>query len=232
MCGRFTLRAPGETVAREFGLDETPSLRPRFNIAPGQDIPVVRRREDGAAPILEPRRWGLVPPWAKDPKIGNRMINARGETLADKPAFRRALRRQRCLVPADGFYEWQTRTGGKQPYFIERPDANLFAIAGLWERWKGPEDEIIESCTLITTQANEVLAAIHPRMPVVLAARDYALWLDPRVDDPEPILPLLHPSPSEFFAAHPVGGHVNRPKNDDPECVRPVAALPDPDLPF
>jgi putative SOS response-associated peptidase YedK len=164
-------------------------------------------------------RWGLIPGWAKDPTIGNRMINARAETAAEKPAFRAALRRRRCLVAADGFYEWQRSGKQKQPYFIRLCDDRPFAFAGLWETWEAPELSSIESCTLLTTAANDLIRPIHDRMPVILAPDAYQPWLDLSVQKPEKVLPLLQPFPSEAMIAYPVGMLVNNPAHDDPQCI-------------
>jgi len=226
MCGRFTLRASASVIAEQFGLLEVPELSARFNIAPSQPVPVVRLRPDG--PGSGPRRelvlmrWGLIPGWAKDPAIGNRMINARAETVAEKPAFRAALRRRRCLLPADGFYEWQRIGKRKQPYFIRLRDDRPFAFAGLWESWEGPDQARIESCTLLTTDANELMRPIHDRMPVILPPEAYQPWLDPSLERPEELRPLLKPYPSEAMLAYPIGTLVNIPTNEDPRCVEPL----------
>ena len=232
MCGRFTLRSPAGVVAEQFALFEVPPFAPRFNIAPSQPVPVVRLALRGPQPQRELvwLRWGLVPGWAKDPAIGNRMINARSETVADKPAFRTALRRRRCLVAADGFYEWQRplpKAAGrrKQPYFIRLRDDRPFALAGLWELWEGPDHSHVESCTLLTTEPNELIRPIHNRMPVILAVDDYPRWLDPAIEKPEPLAPLLRPYPSDQMTAYPVSTLVNSPANDDPRCVEPVRDL-------
>ena len=224
MCGRFTLRAPASLVAEQFTLFELPPFAPRFNIAPSQPVAVVRLAPAQGQPQRELAwlRWGLIPSWAKDPAIGNRMINARAETVAEKPAYRAALRRRRCLLAADGFYEWQRTDGRKQPYFIHLCDDRPFAFAGLWEAWEGPDDSYIESCTLLTTEPNELIRPIHNRMPVILAPDDYEPWLDPAVQKPEPLVPLLRPYPSDEMAAHPVSTLVNSPTNDDPKCIEPA----------
>jgi putative SOS response-associated peptidase YedK len=213
-------------VAAQFGLFEMPPFTPRFNVAPTQPVAVVRCAPDASGP--EPERdwallrWGLVPHWAKDPSIGNRMINARAETAAGKPAYRAAFRRRRCLVVADGFYEWQRTGGPKQPYFIRMRDDRPFAFAGLWESWEGPENAVLESCTLLTTEPNELVEPIHNRMPVILAPHDYGKWLDTTVQDPEPLRPLLRPYAADEMIALPVGTHVNRPTHDAPKCIEPV----------
>jgi putative SOS response-associated peptidase YedK len=221
MCGRFTLRAPASVLAEQFALFEVPPFTPRFNIAPSQPVPVVRL----APEQLDPRRelvwlrWGLIPSWAKDRTIGNRMINARAETVAEKPAFRAALRRRRCLVAADGFYEWQRTGKRKQPYFIRLRDDRPFAFAGLWESWEGPDCVQIESCTLLTTEPNELMRPIHNRMPVILLAQHYQQWLDTTVQEPEQLLPLFRPYPAGEMTAEPVSTFVNSPANEGPECI-------------
>jgi len=222
VCGRFTLTASPEVVERSFGLDETPQLRPRFNIAPGQDVATIHRGESGRS-VLALRRWGLIPFWARDPKIGARLINARAETLDAKPSYREAFRRRRCLVPADGFYEWAAAgRGPRQPHWVARTDGACFAIAGLYERWKSPQDEWLETCTLITTDANERLRTIHDRMPVILEPADYALWLDSRLCEPERLRALLRPQPGDDFELRAVSQRVNRPDHDDPACIAPL----------
>jgi putative SOS response-associated peptidase YedK len=237
MCGRFTLRASPSVIAEQFALFEVPPFTARFNIAPTQAVPVIRMRptltpgpspETGEGrPCLTPGlpadrelvwlRWGLVPSWAKDPKIGSRWINARAETVAEKPAFRSVLRR-RCLVAADGFYEWQPAGRTKQPYFIHLRDDHPFAFAGLWDAWKGPDAATLETCTILTTDSNDLIRPIHDRMPVILSDRDYASWLDPAPDF-RVFEPLLAPYPSDRMEAYPVGRFVNSTSHDGPPCV-------------
>lgn len=224
MCGRYTLTDPGEELIRHFNLPELPTgYRPRYNIAPTQSVTAIINGDDSDSRRAGELRWGLVPGWAKDPAIGNRMINARGETVAEKPSFRNAFRRRRCLLPADGFYEWQQADGRKQPMRIVRHDGAVFAFAGLWESWRPPEgDEVIYTCTIITTDANDTLRPIHHRMPVVVPPESYDLWLDREIDDPEVLLPLLRPRPNDEFRAYPVSTLVNNARNDVPECVEPL----------
>ncbi|HSL98701.1 MAG TPA: SOS response-associated peptidase [Candidatus Limnocylindria bacterium] len=222
MCGRFTLFDSADSVGERFGLPETPSLSPRYNIAPSQTVAAVRIPPGGGARELVFLRWGLVPSWAKDPAIGNRMINARAETAADKPAFRVAIRRRRCLVPADGFYEWKRVNGRKQPYYIRLRDVAVFAFAGLWESWEGPGGASVESCALLTTGPNDLLLPIHDRMPVILSPRDYELWLSPKEQDPKALAPLLRPYPPEEMTVFPVGIAVNNPKTDTPDLIEPL----------
>jgi putative SOS response-associated peptidase YedK len=220
MCGRFTLRAPASLVAEQFGLFEMPLFLPRFNIAPTQSVPVIRLRPEQAPPQREfvTLRWGLVPSWAKDPSIGNRLINARAETVAEKPAYRAALARRRCLIVADGFYEWQKSGRTKQPYWIHLHDDHPFAIAGLWESWQGPDAAPLETCTLLTTDANELMRPIHDRMPVILPPSAYASWLDP-AGTSAAVLPFLQPYTAADMIATPVGSYVNNPAHEGPQCI-------------
>lgn len=218
MCGRFTLRTPAAQVARQLGLLEAPQYALRYNIAPTQPVGVVRGGSGGTRQWAA-MRWGLVPSWAKDLAIGNRMINARAETVAEKPAFRSAFRRRRCLVVADGFYEWRRAGSKKLPYYIQLPDGEPFAFAGLWERWTGA-GEPVESCTIITTSANETMAALHDRMPVILSASDYDVWLDSELTEPAPLRQLLLPFADELTLT-PVSTWVNNPRHEGPECLAP-----------
>ncbi len=225
MCGRFTLAVPAETLAKQFELPEVPDLEPRYNIAPSQAVAVVRVDTEAEQRMLEMMRWGLIPRWAKDESIGNRLINARSETVAEKPAFRDAFKRRRCLVVADGFYEWQTVPGQKrkQPYFFKLRDGEAFGFAGLWERWKDPAGKTIHSCTLITSEANDLVRPVHDRMPVILSPDDYALWLDPGVDRADRLMPLLRPYLPERMGAYPVTPRVNSPEAEGADCIAPVA---------
>lgn len=225
MCGRYTLKTPAEVLAETFELSATPELAPRYNIAPTQEVAVVRRLAGEGERRLDLLRWGLIPSWAKEPSVGNRMINARGETVAAKPAFRSALRRRRCLVLADGFYEWKKTGGAKQPWHIRLREGRPFAFAGLWESWKDPADEQSEpllTCSIVTTEPNELLAGVHDRMPVILPPPDCGLWLDPGEQDPSRVLPLIRSYPSGEMEAYPVSTHVNSPRNDDPGCIEPI----------
>lgn len=208
-------------LAEAFALLELPLWAPRYNIAPTQPVPVIRLAPPPDPPErqLAVLRWGLIPHWAKDAAIGNRMINARAETVAEKPAFRGPLRRKRCLVVADGFYEWQKVGRGKQPYFIHRQDDRPFAFAGLWDAWEGPDHSLVESCTLLTTTPNLLVTPIHDRMPLVLPAEHYAGWLDPALQEAKALLSLLAPWPSQGWEAFPVGPHVNSPSHEDAACL-------------
>ncbi len=222
MCGRYTLATPVETLAEEFDITgPLPEVWPSYNVAPTQQVAVVLAG-DGMR-RLEMLRWGLIPPWADDPEIGSRMINARSETVAEKPSFRRAFKERRCLIPADGFYEWQRTDSGKQPYYVRKKDGRPFAFAGLWESWKNPEDSEIRSCTILTTDANELVGGIHHRMPVILPPENYEVWLDPFFREADALLPLLEPYPSGDMEAYPVSRFVNKPSNDEARCIEPVA---------
>jgi putative SOS response-associated peptidase YedK len=219
MCGRYAFFSPAEAVKRTFALDDVPGLEPRYNIAPTQDVPAVRAGGEGRRAFAM-LHWGLVPKWAKERAIGNRMINARAETLAEKPSFRDAFRKRRCLVLADGWYEWQVAAGGKQPWFIRRKDARPFAFAGLWERWKDPADaSMLESCAIVTTDASESIRRIHDRMPVVLAEEDWDRWLDTAFSDAESLSRLLRPFDAAGLEAWPVSRQVNAPKNQGPALI-------------
>jgi putative SOS response-associated peptidase YedK len=226
MCGRFSLRARLNELLEDFDIDEpcVPFWEPRYNIAPTQSVVVVRAKPSaGSKREAALLRWGLIPAWASDPSIGNRLINARSETVAEKPAFRNALARRRCLVAADGFFEWKTEGKVKQPYFIHFSDDRPFAFAGLWECWVGPDHSCTESCTILTTAANELMRPIHERMPVVVSNRDYAAWLDPKLQDAHVLLPLLVPYAGDGMEAYTVSQTVNSPRRDVPECVSKAA---------
>ena len=202
MCGRFTLSTSEPAIADHFGLDETPELGARFNVAPGQVVATIFVSGEEHRTVLSPRRWGLVPSWAKDPKIGNR------------------------LVPADGFYEWAGPKGSKQPYFIGLEGRALFAFAGLWERWTDPEGETLESCTLLTTKATEHLSALHDRMPVIVDPVDYGLWMDPDVNEPDLITPVIDRNLGSSLDFYPISKHVNDVRHDDPRCLEAIAGQP------
>ncbi len=221
MCGRFTLTANADLIQHTFGLADVPSnLAPRFNIAPTQPVAVVVAGENGRH--FDIFRWGLIPFWAKDPAIGSRMINARAETLAEKPSFKHALRRRRCLILADGFYEWQKTPHGKQPVFIHLKDRRPFAFAGLWERWLAPDGSDVHSCTIITTQPNNLLKPVHNRMPVILPDDAHTDWLAMGEQSAQTLLPLLQPFPADEMAFYSVATLVNSPANDSPECLNPI----------
>jgi putative SOS response-associated peptidase YedK len=222
MCGRFTLTQPAY-IAAKFGLDnfapvEPEFYEPRFNVAPTQRIVVIPTVDDQRE--ARRMRWGLIPFWAKDMKIGSKLINARAEGIATKPAFRNPFKSRRRLIPADGFYEWQQTPHGKQPYRIVLASGELFAFAGLWDRWKSPDGETVESCCIVTCEPNELAAKVHNRMPVIIAPEEYDTWL---TGTPEQALALLKRYPTEDMRAYPVSSKVNSPKNDTPEQVEQIS---------
>lgn len=221
MCGRFTLFALGQEVAEQFGVTIDHELEPRYNIAPTQPVAAVRLDNASGERELTYLQWGLIPSWAKDPKIGSRMINARAETAADKPSFRAAFKRRRCLIPASGFYEWQQLGDRKQPTFIHGAGGRLLGLAGLWEIWASGDGSVVESCTILTTQPNELMAPIHNRMPVIIAPEDYSMWLDPG-PQPQEALHLLRPYESAEMDAYAVSTAVNNPRNDFAACIEPI----------
>jgi len=223
MCGRYTLSSPTDLLADLLELDSVPELAPRYNIAPTQEAAVVRVTGETGARSLDLLRWGLIPFWSKDPGIGNRMINARAETVAEKPSYRTSFKRKRCLVPADGFYEWQATGGPKQPFYFRFEGGAPFALAGLWDRWEKGEGEPVETFTILTTEPNEVVAPVHKRMPVILDREGMALWLDPAIEDAERLTPLLGPFPAAGMEGFPVSTYVNSPGNDTPRCIEPLA---------
>ena len=220
MCGRFTLTSNLDDLQGRFGFESLDlDYRPGYNIAPTQQVLTVTNDGKRRAEFM---RWGLVPFWAKDVKVGYRMINAVGETVATKPAFRAAFRKRRCLVLADGFFEWRKDGKEKIPTYIFLKSKEPFAFAGLWEIWKTPEGGQLRSCTILTTKPNQFIAPIHDRMPVILSEEAEALWLDPVTEDPDVLTPLLIPSPNELMASHTVSSLVNSPKNSAPECIDAV----------
>jgi putative SOS response-associated peptidase YedK len=223
MCGRFTQTASPEVIAEQFKITNPPLFTPRYNIAPSQPIAAIRIDPDTATRTLVMLRWGLIPSWAKDPKIGNQCINAKAETVAEKPSFRSAFKKRRCLVIATGFYEWQVQGRAKQPIWIGLQSKRPFAFAGLWEQWKPPEGEPLETCTIITTEPNDLMAPIHNRMPVILSPASYDQWLDLSFQQIEPLKALLRPYPSEELTAYPVSTLVNNPRHDASQCLEPVS---------
>jgi putative SOS response-associated peptidase YedK len=221
MCGRYTLHHSPDQVALRFHVEELLAApTERYNIAPTQPVAVVVQHD--AVRTLDAYRWGLIPAWAKDPDIGSRLINARAETLAEKPAFKQALVKRRCILPADGFYEWQKLPSGRQPYRLHRKDDALFGFAGLWEEWKQADGTPLRTCTIITVAPNEVAAQVHDRMPAILRPEDEALWLDPSVKEVSDLLHVLNPYPSEAMEAYAVSKRVNAPMTDDPALLFPV----------
>lgn len=219
MCGRFTLSQSAEAIASVFQLNQVPTLEPRYNIAPTQLVSTVLQTPAPKERQFQMFRWGLIPAWAKDATIGAKLINARAETVAEKPAFRSAFRHRRCLVVADGFYEWRRQDGKKQPFYFRMQNGQPFAFAGLWEHWQNPDGEAIASCTILTTEANELLQPIHDRMPVILHPKDYDLWLDPAVQKSDHLQQLLQPYSAAAMISYPVSTKVNKPTNDTPELI-------------
>lgn len=224
MCGRFTVVSPADVLADVFGLLQLSKLQPRFNIAPTQDVLAIVAGEQGGARVGVNLRWGLVPAWAKDPKIGSKMINARSETLAEKPSFRSAFKRRRCLIPANGFYEWLRSGKQRQPYLFRMDDFSPFAMAGLWEAW-GSGAESIRTCTVITTRANCLLEPFHDRMPVILGPERWDTWFDANTPVTE-LAELFEPYPAEAMMAYAVNPKVNSVANDGPECIAPYGDQP------
>lgn len=222
MCGRYTLSSPNDAVADLFEMPELPFLAPRYNVAPTQETAVVRVLKHGEPRQLDLLRWGLVPYWAKDLAIGNKMINARSESVAEKPAYKRSFRKQRCLVATDGFFEWKKAGKLKQPYHVRRQDRRPFAFAGLWDRWKNPDGKLIDTFTILTTSSNDLIRPLHDRMPVILDRKDFSLWLDPEMNDPVRLQELLVPAPSEGMETVPVSRVVNSPANDGCDCIEPL----------
>ncbi len=216
MCGRYTLTIDIKTVAEKFGVPASLDTSPRYNIAPTQEVVSVMR--NGASHLAR-LRWGLIPSWAKDESIGSRMINARAETLTEKPSFKGLLRSKRCLIVADGFYEWKQENGSKIPMYMTLKSGEPFAFAGLWDLWKSPDGEHIRSCTIITTEPNDLVAPIHNRMPAILLPGVYADWLDPDMRDEQALSHWLAPYPAEEMTARPVSRLVNDPKRDSPELI-------------
>lgn len=255
MCGRFTLRASPREVAEHFGLWQIPDFIPRYNIAPGQQVGIVRvplaqagqgqteaagqtlrevqHDNDQGTPPDENEsvcrewawvKWGLIPHWADDPAIANRLINARAETVATKPAFRSAARYRRCLIPADGFYEWKKSGRGKQPFFVRLKGDQLFALAGLWDVWQSPKGEVVETCTILTVEPNKRLATLHNRMPLILPPEAYAEWLSPNIQDFRALEKWVRPYPDDSMELLPVSSYVNSARNEGPRCLETVSS--------
>jgi putative SOS response-associated peptidase YedK len=219
MCGRFAFNASIAQVAEHFGVGAaTTTFAPNFNIPPGTDIPVIRQSPEGHR-VLHLLRWGLVPHWAKDPAIGNKLNNARGETVAEKPSFREAFKRRRCLIPASGFYEWKAEGRLKQPYYISLKSGELLALGGLWESWTAPDGAILRTCAIVTTGPNALMRPIHDRMPVILAPRHWQAWLSGPAED---VAGLLTPHAAEIMQAWPVDRRVSRAGENDPGMIEPI----------
>ena len=223
MCGRFTLFAPYDEIIERFDIEtafEENDYIPSYNIAPSQQVVAIIN--DGVKNRLGHLRWGLIPPWAKDEKIGYKMINARAETAAEKPSFRNAFKRKRCIIPADSFYEWKKTEKGKVPMRFKLKSDGIFALAGLWESWKSPEGTTIHTCTVITTTPNELVRPVHGRMPVILRPEDEAIWLAPNNEDAELLGNLIHPFNEEEMDRYAVSSAVNSPKNNDASLINLV----------
>jgi len=221
MCGRFVRFTNADVIGELYGLRSVPSLEPGYNIAPSESVFAVRINPETGKREGVMLKWGLVPHWAKDPAIGNRMINARAETVADKPSFRDAMKKRRCLVIADGFYEWRRKPPPSQPFFFKLAVGGPFALAGLWERWQDPKGPVLETCAILTTSANGLMTPVHDRMPVIIAADDFGRWLDPGTDAAV-VAALLQPAPDSLLASFPVSRAVNSPANDGPALIEPV----------
>jgi putative SOS response-associated peptidase YedK len=224
MCGRYRMTR-ADKLAQQFEILEDEldvELAPRYNVAPGQMIAAVRQDREKPVRHLSNFKWGLVPGWAKDPNIGYKMLNARSETIADKPAYREAFKSRRCLVPADGFYEWKTEGKAKQPFHFGMKDDGIFAFAGIWERWKDPKGSMLETCSILTTSPNALMEGIHDRMPVIVRPDDYDLWLDPGYKNTEGLAELLKPYDASLMKRYPVSTRVNSVKFDDPECAASI----------
>ena len=219
MCGRYTLTCTPDVIAEEFRLEATPDLQPRYNVAPSQWVACVRAGLPSPKREAVTLRWGLIPSWAGDPAMGMKLINARAETVAEKPSFRKPFRERRCLVLADGYYEWKRKGSRKQPYHIRLSSERPFAFAGLWDRWTGADGKTIDSCAILTTTPNERLASIHDRMPVILPPAAYEPWLDPGLRDAMHLAPFLTPYPADAMIAVPVSRLVNDPRVDDARCL-------------
>ncbi|MEP7031306.1 MAG: SOS response-associated peptidase [Pseudolabrys sp.] len=223
MCGRYTIIASPEALRALFGYEEQPNFPPRYNVAPTQPIPIVRLIDGKRHFALV--RWGLLPSWVKDPKAFSLLINARGESAAEKPAFRAAMKRRRCLIPADGFYEWKPAGARKQPYFIHQKSGQPFAFAGLWETWTGPNGEELETAAIVTTSANRTLQPVHDRMPVILPPDQFDFWLDNANVEPAAASALIRPAPEDLLEAYPISTDVNRVANDNPKLVEQVVEM-------
>jgi len=223
MCGRYVLKASLPDIARMLGMDVGVdlALEPSFNIAPTRSVPVCRSEEPEQRELVL-MHWGLIPHWAKQRESNYRMINARAETVAEKPAFRSPFRHRRCLIPADGYYEWKSMQGRKQPYYFTMKDDQPFCFAGLWDRWQAPDGPPVESCTIITTGANAFASEFHHRIPVILTRNDYKRWLDPRITGAAQVAPLLQPFPSEAMSVYPVSTLVNKARVDEARCITPL----------
>ncbi len=221
MCGRYTRISPPDIIEELFGVQIDFDLKPHYNVAPTQSVLAVRVSEDDEKEVVS-LRWGLIPPWAKDEKMGYKTFNARGETVAEKPSFRSAFKRKRCLIVANGFFEWKRNGKEKQPFLIRMRDEKPFAFAGLWEHWKNPKGETIQSCTIVTTEPNKLMEKIHNRMPMILSPRNYDLWLNTEEKNFEKAKGLIKPYPVKPTTSYPVSDVVNSSRNNTPDCIKPL----------
>jgi putative SOS response-associated peptidase YedK len=221
VCGRFVRFSNADVIGELYGLRGVPTLEPGFNIAPSESVLAIRNNPDTGEKEAVTLKWGLVPRWAKDPAIGNKMINARAETAADKPSFRDAMKKRRCLIITDGFYEWRRKPPPSQPFYFKLVTGGPFTLAGLWERWQDPKGVVLESCAILTTAANGLMAPVHDRMPVIVDPDDYARWLDPGADV-EKITDLLKPASEPLLESFPVSRAVNSPANNGPDLIAPA----------
>ena len=219
MCGRYVLKTPAKVLASHFGLDEAVETAPRYNISPGTDIPVIRHSPEGKR-VMHLLRWGLVLHWAKDPSIGAKLSNARGETVTEKPSFRDAFKRRRCLVPADGFYEWKAEGRIKQPYYFSMKSGEPFALGGVWESWRAPDGSILRTCCLITTGPNDIMLPVHDRMPVIVSPADYGVWL---TAEPTDALGLVRPFTADVMQTWAVNTRVSRSVEEGEDLIKPLA---------
>ena len=228
MCGRYSLTRRGEEILERFSIQEIlmerEHLKPRYNIAPSQMVTVVINKEGHR--VLAEFKWGLIPFWAKEAKATKALINARCETVAEKPFFKKSLNKRRCLIPADGFYEWKRENKEKIPMYIQVKDQDIFSFAGLWDEWTSPEGEVIRTCTIITTNANEPMSGVHDRMPVIIRLENEAIWLDPDIKDPAILQSLLQPLDDQLIQMHEVSSRVNSPKQDTADLIERVLSQP------
>jgi putative SOS response-associated peptidase YedK len=225
MCGRYRLSRRKQFIQEHFDTSDEVDWEPRYNIAPSQSVGIIRQGRAKPERRFSLARWGLIPYWAKDASIGYKLINARSETVGSKPAFREVFESRRCLILADGFYEWKRAEKAKQPFHFDLQDDSLFAFAGLWDRWKDASGQVVESCSILTTAPNSLLADVHDRMPVILSPEHYDLWLDPGFRRVDALKEMLNPFDATLMRRYPVSTRVNFVKNDDPECAAPLQAV-------
>lgn len=223
MCGRFALKAPPSKLISRFALDECAEFSPRYSIPPGTDIPVIRQSPEGKR-VLHLLRWGLIPHWSKDPSIGAKLNNARGETVAEKPSFREAFKRRRCLIPADGFYEWKTEGKFKQPYYFSLKSEEPMALAGLWEMWKTPDGNTLRTVCIVTTSANELMAPVHDRMPVLISPENFGPWLNPAIEG-SAVQDWLMPASPECMDSWPVSKEVSWASNEGEGLIQRIEVV-------